>query len=167
MKTVDWTKWSAIAEIFGAIAIVVTLLYLAVQTQYLAEQTEQNNEFLAAQADYNILQNRTSLYVPLMLDSRALADLLAKVQAGGELDAAERIQLATFQYWFLNNWEWEFGEFYAGRLREEDLPIEPWRDALRGLDPVDFGLLEYWEESKYRYPPEFQEYMDDFVIPGL
>ena len=33
MKNIDWTKWSAIAEIFSAIAIVFTLLYLALQTQ--------------------------------------------------------------------------------------------------------------------------------------
>jgi type II secretory pathway pseudopilin PulG len=51
MNKVDWTKWSAIAEILSAIAIVVTLAYLAVQTQYLAMQTEQNREMLAQNND--------------------------------------------------------------------------------------------------------------------
>jgi len=33
MSKIDWAKWSAIAEVFGAVAIVVTLGYLAIQTQ--------------------------------------------------------------------------------------------------------------------------------------
>jgi hypothetical protein len=33
MKNIDWVKWSAIAEILSAIAIVFTLLYLSLQTQ--------------------------------------------------------------------------------------------------------------------------------------
>lgn len=32
MKKIDWTKWSAIAEILSSVAIVFTLFYLAVQT---------------------------------------------------------------------------------------------------------------------------------------
>jgi len=46
VSKIDWTKWSAIAEVFSALAIVVTLVYLSVQTRYLAQQTEQNNRFL-------------------------------------------------------------------------------------------------------------------------
>lgn len=33
MKTIDWTKWSAIAEVTSSVAIVATLIYLAIQTQ--------------------------------------------------------------------------------------------------------------------------------------
>ena len=42
MNRFDWAKWSAIAELFGAIAILCTLAYLDIQTRYLAEQREQN-----------------------------------------------------------------------------------------------------------------------------
>lgn len=48
MKKVDWSKWSAVAEILSAVAIVVTLGYLAVQTRYLAVQTDQNTAALLA-----------------------------------------------------------------------------------------------------------------------
>ena len=50
MKTIDWTKWSAIAEIFSAVAIFMTLVYLGVQTRTLGVQTEQNTKALLAGA---------------------------------------------------------------------------------------------------------------------
>lgn len=50
MRKIDWTKWSAISEILGAIAIVATLMYLAIQTEQLSEQTRQNTEALQAGA---------------------------------------------------------------------------------------------------------------------
>lgn len=51
---VAWTKWSSIAEILSAIAIaiaiVITLLYLAVQTNQISQQTELNNAALLSAA---------------------------------------------------------------------------------------------------------------------
>jgi hypothetical protein len=157
-RTVGLGQTIAILANVGVIAGIV----------FLAFEIQQNNEFLAAQADYNVLQNRTATYVPLMLESRSVVDLLVKNNAGEELDPAESIQLSTIPNWFLTNWEREFGEFYQGRLSESDLPMEPWRDPLRGADAVgDIQLLEFWEASKYRFPPEFQSFMDDVVIPGM
>ena len=52
----DWTKWSAIAEISSAIAIVVTLGYLAIQTQ-------QNTAAVQASVRQGMLEaDRESLY---------------------------------------------------------------------------------------------------------
>jgi hypothetical protein len=50
MKTIDWTKWSAMAEIFSAVAIFMTLVYLGIQTRTLSVQTQQNTEALLAAA---------------------------------------------------------------------------------------------------------------------
>lgn len=44
MEQLDWTMWSSIAEIVGSVAILATLVYLAVQTQQLVTQTRQNSE---------------------------------------------------------------------------------------------------------------------------
>jgi len=42
MKKIDWGKWAAIAEIVSSFAILATLVYLAIQTQQLVTQTQQN-----------------------------------------------------------------------------------------------------------------------------
>jgi len=50
MSKFDWTKWSAVAEIVGAIAIVITLLYLATQTK-------QNTAAIAASVRQEMFAN--------------------------------------------------------------------------------------------------------------
>jgi hypothetical protein len=61
MKSVDWPKWAAIAEILGAVAIIVTLLYLAVQTRELRVQTAQNTDALQANARQASLDSELGL----------------------------------------------------------------------------------------------------------
>ena len=63
MNKIDWAKWSAIAEILGAVAVVVTLLYLSAQTRYLATQTQQNTAAIQASVRQAMLsEDRESLY---------------------------------------------------------------------------------------------------------
>ena len=50
MNKVDWTKWSAIAEIVSSIAILITLIYLTIQTQ-------QNSEAILASSRNAMIAN--------------------------------------------------------------------------------------------------------------
>lgn len=52
MTKIDWTKWSAVAEIVSATAILATLLYLAIQTQ-------QNTQAILANSQQGLLQLET------------------------------------------------------------------------------------------------------------
>jgi hypothetical protein len=65
MSRVDWSKWSAIAEIGAALAVVITLVYLAKQTQYVAVQTEQNTAALRASVRQDMFQNDLPLLLQL------------------------------------------------------------------------------------------------------
>lgn len=40
MRDTNWTKWSSIAEIVSSITVLLTLVYLALQTNQISEQTE-------------------------------------------------------------------------------------------------------------------------------
>ena len=65
---IDWTKWSAIAEILSAIAIVATLLYLAVQTQQTNRGLLANSRAITMTADVSFLMDAqeflTAMEVP-------------------------------------------------------------------------------------------------------
>ena len=61
MNRTDWTKWSAIAEIAAAIAVVITLVYLAVQTRYVAVQTELNTAAVTASIRQDMYANDQEL----------------------------------------------------------------------------------------------------------
>ena len=52
MKSVDWSKWSAIAEILSALAIVITILYLAIETN-------QNTQAIRAASAQAALESET------------------------------------------------------------------------------------------------------------
>ena len=75
MKDVDWTKWSAIAEIFSAIAIVVTLLYLAVQTNQLQVQTAQNFELMEREAA-RAVEDRRYLLSDVVLNNPVYLEIM-------------------------------------------------------------------------------------------
>ena len=89
---IDWTKWSAIAEILSAIAIVVTLLYLADQAQELRSQTEQNNRLL--EQDQSIAlslraENRLTTAIELANMFNEHPEVWASGLAGEQLDETD------------------------------------------------------------------------------
>lgn len=61
MSRIDWSKWSAIAEIAAAVAVVITLVYLARQTRYVGEQTEQNTAAVRASVRQAMFANDQAL----------------------------------------------------------------------------------------------------------
>ena len=154
MKKIDLGQAISIIANVGVIAGIA----------FLALELRQNNEFAAAQAKYSLLQNRTALYVPLMLNSDNLSALLAKYESGQEMTRSEELQLNTFRQWHLNNWEWEYGEVRAGRLSESDIPVHGWRTSLLGSNPTDFGLLEHWRDNKQIFPADFVDFIDNVVL---
>ena len=56
MKKIDWTKWSAIAEVLSSVAIVATLLYLVIQTQQNAAAIQASSRQTMLMADWEVLQ---------------------------------------------------------------------------------------------------------------
>jgi hypothetical protein len=61
MSRIDWSKWSAIAEIAAAVAVVITLVYLAMQTRYVAVQTAQNTAAVRATVRQTMFANDQQL----------------------------------------------------------------------------------------------------------
>jgi hypothetical protein len=53
----NWTKLSAIAEIMSSVAILLTLVYLALQNQQIAFQTRQNTQALEASSRQGALDS--------------------------------------------------------------------------------------------------------------
>jgi hypothetical protein len=60
MKPIDWTKWSAITQVLGSLAVVVTLIYLTIQTQQNAAAIQASTRHAMIQADVDILMGATA-----------------------------------------------------------------------------------------------------------
>lgn len=169
---IDWTKWSAIAEILSAIAIVVTLAYLGIQTRYLAqqtqqaaEQTRQNGRLLSSQATYNLLQNRTA-GAASMVESPEASEFWVKVRSGRSLTEAETLRVESYAVRAILNWQWEYGEFRAGNIDEADLPVETWVRSYGGEDALRRIRVypDIYARMRSVLNPEFVEFMDANVV---
>lgn len=160
MNKIDWTKWSAIAEIGGAIAIVVTLLYLATQTQYLADQTEQNNRILRASAANDARSNRQSLRELVITDSEFAEFYERYLDREPLSDVDESRFRAIFQWNFLN-WQHDYRLFLDGSLAPGEFSESGIRATICSRRP---GMREEWSSFKAFLWPEFVHWMDQNIL---
>lgn len=130
MSKIDWTKWSAIAEILSALAIVVTLGYLAIQTQ-------QNTAAVQASVRQSMLEaDRESLCTQVQ-------NPFLFRRSG--LDEEEQLQLIGFMTAFMRTRENFWIQYQKGVLDQDTW--ESYRGALViVISSSEFGR-RVWEQQ--------------------
>ena len=101
----NWDAIAAVAEVAGAIGVIVTLLYLALQVR-------QNNALMQSEASIAYAEMRRGSYRALSEDTTMLSIIL-KTANGEELSPVEALSLEFFNRSVFVNWEW-------GRARNKD-----------------------------------------------
>jgi hypothetical protein len=148
--TINWDAVGAAGEIIGALAVLVTLVYLA-------RQMRQNNLLMKEQADYNLLQNQISLTDALAREPELLACMYQLPEGEGEqLSAVRRSMYLTG---LLYRWQWEFQRVEEGVMRFEDLQLTGMR-----LVWHDLNMAASWEELKTGLRPHFVEQIEKHVM---
>jgi hypothetical protein len=141
-----------LGEFIGAIVIVATLIYLALQVR-------QNSEELAAQSRYNYYRGRSELGL-VIAQNKDLADILTRRLSGDEISTSETIRIGYLVQALLAIWEYEFGEFASGRLSEDEFnPAAKRKVFERGTGT----LRTVWAEYKITAPQRFVAYIDENV----
>ena len=146
MKKIDLGQSITILANIGVIAGIV----------FLAVELRQNNRVLSAQAQFNILQNRTS-GISALSESTEVANFWTKVNRDEALSDSERLRVKAYAMKAILNWEWEFGQYQAGNIERDDLPLVAWRNAFHGED-VTRRIDSYpavWTELRDGLNPEF------------
>ena len=138
----------ALGEFVGAIAVVVTLVYLAVQVRVSAKSTESN---AIAQAASDHLANMRCL-----AQDRVLAEAFQKSQQGEELDTTEAIQLYWWLACFLRGAETHIQMAKLGVVPEFD---EPWQKILGGLSQNSTMLRDLM--VSYVGSKTFRDWLDE------
>jgi hypothetical protein len=147
---VNWEAIGAVGEVLGAIGVIATLGYLAVQIR----QNTASNRQAAARARVDTL-NRLSL---MTVERPEVADLLIRGMADrSKLELGEALRFHN--YWislFVNHQE---GFFHA---KSSNIPPELWH--LFETHVFAFlrapGLATWWQENKYRFSSEFVAYLE-------
>lgn len=141
-------KLAAIAEIISSVAIVVTLGYLAIQTQ-------QNTAAIASASRQQLAEMELNAYYELAEHADVIVDF--RSTCDGELFSSDGVGLLiTLEAWFVaKNHAWR--EYQNGVLDEET-----WSASMAGLRNV-FGFAatpDIWRLAKDALSPGFVEYVE-------
>ena len=137
-------------EFFGAFAVVVTLIYLAVQIR-------QNTRATMAESRYSAGQTNTEVCLAIATDPefsdiwrRGLADL-------STLSVEERFRWNYFAYASWDSWEIAHTQWRRRMLSDGD-----WVKYQRIIEMqmAAPGIREYWSETKEAYHPEFRKLVE-------
>ena len=108
MKNIDWTKWASIAEIISSVAILVTLVYLAVQTK-------QNTDAINSQSRQSLAESAVFEQTIWMQYPQMTSFI---VDNSLEMTFEQKVQLDSLMIMTLSRREFAFRQYQAEVLDE-------------------------------------------------
>jgi len=149
MKNFDWSKWSAIAEIFSAVAIVITLVYLSIQTA-------QNTQAIRASAARDVARDETAA-IELLIDNPEL--FLAFDSE--EISAADAVKVHAFLAVFTRAQENYWAQYKLGVI--DEVSIDRYQRSFSSIFQNE-RAGNWWHSQKSNFDPEFSAKIDNLLV---
>lgn len=152
----NWEAIGAFGEVVGAVAVVVTLLYVARQIHQANAQTQ-------ARARYSFIEAYGEMNVSISTN-RDVASIFRRGVAGEGLDEDERMQFFALVGQFLNTWSVLFDLHRDGLL-----PENQWTMVRKDIIAMmkEPGGRAFWEEVGRKGVHEaFREAVDEVLASG-
>ena len=161
----NWEAIGALGEIVGALAVVLTLAYLAIQVRHAKEAPADTNRLerskgvrdmmLASAADSGLRENLTK--------GLQLSDYYNEIASNLNMSSDEA---ASFD-WAMLYWFWLHWGQYASTTKESD--VEELRNVISGFyrNP---GVRVCWEKSPWARPvleKDFVNFVDEILAQDL
>jgi hypothetical protein len=160
----NWEAIGAIGEIVGAVAVVLSLVYLGAQIR---QNTRQVEEQCRGQRQNSLLGARSAFHEwrSLVIQDSHVAAIWKKGSAGlGQLTEDERVQMD----FMLIDFFWAFSTIWMQVA--EGLADESFWEVAKGniLLYAGPGVREWWSTSPHRseYPGEFAQTVDAILARG-
>lgn len=150
----NWEAVSAISSIVGAVAVVVSLAYLAAQVRMNSNQLQQNSRHIEA----SIYQETNTAFVDWfgLLADRDTASVWARVLAGASLDETDKVRMNALLSILFLSFENYFQQERLGGVSRRTLTMP----TVTGLLAVP-SISEWWDAQAPRiFTPEFRETID-------
>ena len=146
-----WEAIGTISEIVGAIAVVITLVYLATQIR-------QSNDLLRSESRQTLVSNDvTSLNANL--DN---TEVLAKYVSGAALSAEEQMKISFMFSLDLRNREFEYFQYRYGILDEETWLA--YRHVILINHSSELGKKWWNEIGRGIVDPTFAKLIDELLV---
>ena len=147
----NWEAIGAIGEICGAGAVVVSLIYLALQIRHSTRETQAASRDSMAKLTIDILMR--------MASNPSMLTLLRKGQVEpSSLDAEESFRFDTILFSILESWETTFAQWKRGALTNEDWV--KWEVIIASYFSQS-GTQEFWSRSSAQFGQTFRSYVED------
>jgi hypothetical protein len=158
VKTISKTTleyWALIAEIAGAIAVVMSVIYLGVQVRA-------NTKVLRSQAHFNALSLAQRPF-EMVIDNEGLSKILNVGFATPEkLSPEEWIRCSYYMFMQFNAWEYLYYQ-----NRDESIPKELWvgaDESFKQYIETKPGYGRFWSEFQHAFDEPFRSYVrNEFV----
>ena len=146
-------QFSQVGEVIAAIAVVVSLVYLAIQLR-------QNTEQMRSQAFDLVTGQRTRFLRPLV-DNGELSRIVTRgLGAVERLDASEYFRFGMYLYGLFVDLELGFKKWRAGQLGEEEW--RAWEAAVLWWLRTP-GAAAWWKTAPTGFTPTFITYIDGLM----
>jgi hypothetical protein len=153
---VNWDAIGAIAELVGAIGVMASLAYLALQIHQNTQHIDFNTRAIRASTFQNF-SNTFGEFEDLLLEHKKLGAIWVSGLAAGEpLEHGERILFNNLAHKFFRIYEALYLQYEAG-LVEQTL----FESAHRFPDELiqHPGLRVYWERNQRRFSDSFARFI--------
>ena len=145
-------KWAHIAEITGAVAVVVSLLYVGYQVR-------ENTTAMQSQTEINLFSLSTELHA--WYRDPVFVDLVARANADFDaLSVAERMQLERFVMSGMDLWAYALKSFRRGTIDEEEWLA--WNGFFSGEFESD-PWRRIYAQYRHGYADSFRQHVDSLV----
>jgi hypothetical protein len=149
----NWEAVGAIGELVGAIAVIITLLYLAVQIR-------QNSQAVKNSAAQTLLSEANgSLRVAASDPGTARAVILGQTLFD-ELSEEERAQFIVWMFAWMRTIEQAYFQYIQGYIDEEiwEGQVVHMRQAIHSP-----GVAKWWSFRRCFFSRKFQNYIDEIA----
>jgi hypothetical protein len=154
MPTLD--QWAAIAEVIGAVGVIASLVYLAMQIR-------QNTHMVAANT-FQAISSTSSNLVTNMFQTPDLVDaLLRVVNQPEQISQRDLLILDLYLRALTRNFENYYYQHQKGFLDDEIWT--GYRKALMEVLNLDFGK-DYWGRNKHLFGKTYAEFIDRQLADG-
>ena len=148
----NWDAMGAIAEALGAIAVIATLVYLAVQVRHLKSELHMSS--LKDQAEtFSVVTNAVAT-------SPELAKVLERAKEGNALEAWEARMVDHYFITWMNAFELLCNQENAGALAIQGLEVE---SVLTTFLRNETWAFDSWARNRGFWPENFQHMVDNEI----
>jgi hypothetical protein len=143
-----------IAEIVGGLAVVISVIYLALQIS-------DNNRLLRSQSHYNALDIASRPW-ETMMGNKSLAEAIYQCDPT-PYEVHDSVWPQCFSYYFIlfNGWEYSYYQNLAGTVPPE------WYEGVDGYFTAEAeskaGYVRFWKETAHAFGEPFRSHVEEHI----